>query len=526
MLLDHERQVRQRGRPRAACPRAIARLTPRCRVGEGIAGKVVQLGEPVLVEDIAIDPRFTQPTRVQATVPAPCMCLPGARGGRASSAWSTPPESGGGAATPAFSPTDLHFPQHAHDPHRLRRRQRPPAAGSAAGDQPAAAAPWRTCGRPRRACVEGETLRAVGQMASGMAHHVNNLLAVISGRAQLLLARATAPEVRGRWRSSSAPPSDAGRRRPSRARLRRDCSRRRPGAPVDLQRHRARGGSSPPAALARRGADAARSPSTSRSTSARSPRVAGEAAGAARGRHEPASSTPSTRMPSGAGRIRVTTWAADDLGLLRRGRRRRGHGATRSGSRALEPFFTTKGPQRHGPGLSVAHSVVQRHRRRAEPPAQRRAAGSVVTLRLLPCRRTGRPPPRPAPTPIGRAAAHPDLIDDEPTVREALADRAGRGRPCRGPGAQWPGGPGPPERAGHPVDLVLTDLGMPEMTGWGRCPRRASALARAAGRARSPAGPVALEMSDEERRGVDFVLAGPYTVETLRSALAAVRPAA
>ena len=34
---------------------------------------------------------------------------------------------------------------------------------------------------------------------------------------------------------------------------------------------------------------------------------------------------------------------------------------------------------------------------------------------------------------------------------------------------------------------------------------------------------LAAQMSDEEKRGVDFVLAKPYTVETLRSALAAVR---
>jgi signal transduction histidine kinase len=44
--------------------------------------------------------------------------------------------------------------------------------------------------------VEGETLRAMGQMASGMAHHVNNLLAVISGRTQLLLARGPEPRTR------------------------------------------------------------------------------------------------------------------------------------------------------------------------------------------------------------------------------------------------------------------------------------------------------------------------------------------
>ena len=35
--------------------------------------------------------------------------------------------------------------------------------------------------------VRGETLRALGELASGAAHHLNNLLTVVSGRAQLLL---------------------------------------------------------------------------------------------------------------------------------------------------------------------------------------------------------------------------------------------------------------------------------------------------------------------------------------------------
>jgi len=53
----------------------------------------------------------------------------------------------------------------------------------------------------------GETLRR-RQMASGMAHHVNNLLAVISGRTQLLLHRITQPEIAGA-RGHPARPFDA-----------------------------------------------------------------------------------------------------------------------------------------------------------------------------------------------------------------------------------------------------------------------------------------------------------------------------
>ena len=35
---------------------------------------------------------------------------------------------------------------------------------------------------------------------------------------------------------------------------------------------------------------------------------------------------------------------------------------------------------------------------------------------------------------------------------------------------------------------------------------------------------VALEMNDDERRAVDFVIAKPYTIEALRAALARLTP--
>ena len=44
--------------------------------------------------------------------------------------------------------------------------------------------------------VRGATLRAVGELAAGAAHHLNNLLAVVLGRAQLLLHRVADPKSR------------------------------------------------------------------------------------------------------------------------------------------------------------------------------------------------------------------------------------------------------------------------------------------------------------------------------------------
>ncbi len=44
--------------------------------------------------------------------------------------------------------------------------------------------------------VRGETLSAIGKLASGMAHHLNNLFAVILGRLETLLTKTLEPETR------------------------------------------------------------------------------------------------------------------------------------------------------------------------------------------------------------------------------------------------------------------------------------------------------------------------------------------
>ena len=249
MLLDHERQVLRvvvaRGLPDDVVEHAEV------AVGESIAGKVVQLGEPVFVEDISTDPRFAR-TRDPKYGSGAFMCLPVRVEDRIIGVVNLA-KSAAAPPTPAFSPTDLQFLNtlmthiaYAVDNARLLQE-----AQLSTNRLRRAMEDLRTT---QTRIVEGETLRAVGQMASGMAHHVNNLLAVISGRVQLLLGRTTQPEVRRPLEIVQQATFDAA-----------DVVRRvlgftavQPvlsGASGGPERYRARGRRAHAAALARRGAD-------------------------------------------------------------------------------------------------------------------------------------------------------------------------------------------------------------------------------------------------------------------------------
>jgi CheY-like chemotaxis protein len=188
--------------------------------------------------------------------------------------------------------------------------------------------------------------------------------------------------------------------------------------------------------------------------------------------------------------------------------------------RALEPFFTTKGPHNTGLGLSVAHGIVQRHRGELEIRSAARE-GTVVALRLPPAETPAADDQAPlAPAPPSPLTIL--LIDDEARVRLALADAlVALGHTV----LQAPGGRDGLEQLerGERVDVVITDLGMPGMNGW--------EVARAV-KARWSDLPVGLvtgwpmggELTPEEVGRVDFVIAKPYTLEGLHATLAALRP--
>jgi signal transduction histidine kinase len=177
--------------------------------------------------------------------------------------------------------------------------------------------------------------------------------------------------------------------------------------------------------------------------------------------------------------------------------------------RAFDPFFTTKGSRRKGLGLSLAYGVVRRHGGRIDLESTP-GEGTRVKVRLP----IHTPVTSVAAAPAAEPAARPArsgplrvlLVEDDPDNREAmtsLLELSGYEVTAAETGSD-----GVRAFGDAPFDLVLTDLGLPDMNGW----QVAGSIKSAA-----PQIPVALitgwgfNLAPEEirRRGVDLLVKKP-----------------
>jgi signal transduction histidine kinase/CheY-like chemotaxis protein len=512
MLLDQERKTL-----RIAASRGLpdeVQAETEVRLGEGVAGKVAELGDAVIVEDIEKDARFARLNDPKYGTGS-FICMPVRVGDRVigvinlakkEDASTTPP-------TPRpFSQTDLQFLTalltyigYAVDNARLLQEAQQSAnqLQNVVDDLRATQAQL----------VRGETLSAIGKLASGMAHHLNNLFAVILGRLETLLAKTLEPETRRYLEIVERAAKDGAEvvRRVQR------FSRVQPVArtmSVNLNQ------------LAQEVLDLTR-PRWHNEALLRQIRIdtaldLGNVQLVA-GEYAPLREVLMNlvlnaidAMPSG-GRLGVKTWA-DGQGV---------HCAVSDAGvgmseevrqRALDPFFTTKGPKSTGLGLSVTYGIIQRHNGKLEIDS---APGRGTTVRItLPAAETPvQAAERPATAQLLPVQLRVLLVDDEPEVRSALGDMIGAAGHTAFQAA------GGKEAlawldAGQPVDLVLTDLGMPGMTG--------ADVARAV-RGRWPHLRIGLmtgwdeteKLVGETSAIVDFVLAKPFTLQALLGAYAA-----
>lgn len=356
--------------------------------------------------------------------------------------------------------------------------------------------------------VRGETLRALGELAGGVAHHLNNLLAVISGRTQLLLRSVEAGSIRRALEIIERASKDGAEV----VRRIQEFARTRPAEaqePVDLneivddviEMGRARWH------------DAAMADGIAIEVARELepvPPILGHAA-ALREALMNLLFNAVDAMPSG-GRICVRT--RHDGGVVSVAVVDQGVGMPPEVlKRAQEPFFTTKGVKSMGLGLSVAYGIVERHGGELAIDSAP-GHGTTVTIRI-PVHHAPGGADQP-PDASGRAGLSVLVIDDDVDVREAIAEL------LEAEGHTVIQAPGPHEAlrqldGGLAVDVVLTDLGMPGMTGW----ELAAAL-----KARRPDQRVGVitGWGDDfavpgDRRSADFVLQKPLSLDALYRAV-------
>jgi signal transduction histidine kinase len=517
MILDRERTVLKLAASRGIPDDVIPQIE--VKVGEGVAGKVVEMGEPVLVDDIATDPRFNRTNNPQYGNGS-FICMPIRVGDRVIGVINMAKRRDGALADtlrlPPFGSTDLQFLNalmtyigYAVDNSRLLEE-----AQSSATQLQGVVDDLKST---QAQLVRGETLRAMGQLSSGMAHHLNNLFAVILGRVELLMGKVQEQSVRRSLEIIQRTAQDGAEvvRRVQR------FSRVQPvsdAVAVDLNQ------------LVHEVVELTR-PRWQDEAQLRGSRieVAVETGtvGAAAGEPAPLREVLMNLLLNAAdsitqaGKVTLRTWTRDDRvycsvsdtgsGMPEEVRRR-----------ALEPFFTTKGPKATGLGLSVAYGTVQRY-------------GGTLTVESTEGQGTSVEVSLPTASATASFANSSTgarnepvvplrilVIDDELQVRATLAEMLEeQGHSV----TQAPGGrEGLSYLGSNPelVDVVISDLGMPDMNGWdvakgiqGRWPQLPVGLITGWGET---------EITREERSRVNFVITKPFDKAVLRATMADIRP--
>jgi GAF domain-containing protein/CheY-like chemotaxis protein/anti-sigma regulatory factor (Ser/Thr protein kinase) len=306
--------------------------------------------------------------------------------------------------------------------------------------------------------VRTEKLRALGEMASGVAHDFNNVLAAIVGRAQLLLKEVRDPKHR-RWieviERSGMDGAQTVRRLQEFTRIRRDA----PVVAVSLNRVVQESLESTES----RWRDEARSRGVSVEVATTLapdlPPVAGDPAELREALINLILNAVDA-MPDGGSLAFATSADAERVELV--------VADTGTGmpehvrQRIFDPFFTTKGPRGTGLGLSMTYGILSRHGAQISVESEE---GKGTRFRLVfPRTSLSEAPGARAAAPTAEVSLRCLVVDDERAVGEVLGDiieSAGH------KALVVNGGAAALDRfRAEPFDAVFTDLAMPGMSGW------------------------------------------------------------
>ena len=187
--------------------------------------------------------------------------------------------------------------------------------------------------------------------------------------------------------------------------------------------------------------------------------------------------------------------------------------------RCLEPFFTTKGERGTGLGLAMVYGMTQRHSAELEIQSEP-GAGTRVRL-IFPAAMTSAPAGT-ATDSRSPARLRILLVDDDPLILRSLEHalkKEGHLITVADGGQDGIDQFGAAQQCGTPFDMVITDLGMPHVDGR----TVASAI-----KSRAPAVPVVLltgwgyrlQTESDPPQHVDCVLSKPPKLHELRAVIA------
>ena len=181
--------------------------------------------------------------------------------------------------------------------------------------------------------------------------------------------------------------------------------------------------------------------------------------------------------------------------------------------RIFDPFFTTKGPQSTGLGMSVSYGIITRHQGTIAVES-REGSGTVFTIKfpLKEIEKASQEEPPQAVKKTETETAAILIIEDEEDVRELLCDiLTMHGHEVA---AARDGRQGLEIFASRAFDMVFTDLGMPGMSGW-EVATEVKKIAPDVAVALITGWGINLDKDDMEKSSVDHILHKPFTVDDI-----------
>ncbi|MFQ6082195.1 MAG: GAF domain-containing protein [Candidatus Aminicenantia bacterium] len=187
--------------------------------------------------------------------------------------------------------------------------------------------------------------------------------------------------------------------------------------------------------------------------------------------------------------------------------------------RAFDPFFSTKGVQGTGLGLSVVYGIITRHQGEIELESEEKKGTTISILLPKVKKKRRRVKEKPLSTKKEKTDLDVLVIDDDENIRLLLADILkphGHRVTLAGSGQE-----GIEAFKKGKFDLVLTDIGMPEISGW-EVAKKIKSI--------SPQIVIgfitgwAMQLNEEEldRAGISLVITKPFKIEKILEVISQV----